>query len=846
MHAEDALQATLEAQVQRENALSALHQLMGYGGFIHNFKNYVLRGEADRAEETRRQINGALTALTALEKSFNQESFGFGKGREVRSTLQAYLANLDVAIEMKEAGAAIADIDRRVRIDDRMAGRGLAEIAETSRQIGLVTLTRAQEDIATWQTSRDFAVAFFCISILVLTFGPALWRRVLNEPRKQLAFTDDLLTSMEHAAGSGYFVRDLATGDLKFSEGLFALLKLDPVDGHPSFERLTARCTPEERHIFEDVFLRDDLDDDILTRELVYRSKADEERILKVRVRQRTKDRKSLVVGLVMDVTEERRDARELLTARQRFELARQSISLGLWDLNVLEETKEWDQGMFDIYGIDPAQFTGRRDATINMIHSEDRASIIEAFKHFLQSDISTLSLRYRVTRGDGREIWINRRAVAKCNDHGEAIRVVGMDIDITREIEVEAELRKALKAVSTANRAKSNFLAMVSHEVRTPLTAMLGMLDLISVETDDPQITEYLAIIRENGEHLTRILNDILDMSKSEAGKLKLTSEPFLPYRVVTQVARLFEAAAAEKGLSLAVQVLGDSGLYLLGDGGRIRQIASNLIGNAVKYTAGGSVTATLAIDPPADPLAPVALRLTIDDTGTPIDPAILDRLFLPFERGTMEADSKIGGTGLGLSISRRIAQMMNGDVTYTAVSRSGNRFTFTALLPKSQEQRDLRDPTPGRQHEHAKSLKILIVEDIAINRRILEKKLAGHWGMQLVMAENGLEAVNLMRSGSFDLVLMDIQMPEMTGTEAVELIRATMPEHAATPIIALTANAFDDQRREYLRLGFNDCLTKPYDWNEMYQLLSAITPIAAAKASTGRRKNLSAPAGE
>ncbi|MGE5470938.1 MAG: ABC transporter substrate-binding protein [Bacteroidota bacterium] len=491
-------------------------------------------------------------------------------------------------------------------------------------------------------------------------------------------------------------------------------------------------------------------------------------------------------------------------------------------------------------------RFTGRTWEQENGIgwtegvHPDDIEACLQTYNAAFEQR-QAFSMEYRLRRGDGSYRWLRDDGNPRYDSQGAFIGYIGFCVDITEQKAISAELEKhrtrlesliaertaallvAKDQAEAANRAKSTFLANMSHELRTPMNAIMGMTDLVIRHTNDPKQLEQLGKVKLASRHLLDIINDILDISKIEAGRMALENIRFTLDGVLDEVTEVIAGEAANKGLPLHIAMAREiSGEQFLGDPQRIRQVLLNLLGNAVKFTTSGAVSATIETLG-RHPDGPI-LRFVIQDSGIGIAAQDVGRLFTAFEQADGSMTRKYGGTGLGLAISKRLVQMMGGEIGVDSTLGQGSTFWFTIRLDKAPAGFAAADPARQSPAEAClrrqfAGCRVLLAEDEPINREV-SRDLLEDVGLRVDIAVNGAEAVALATAGDYALILMDVQMPVMNGIEATREIRAA-PDGEGVPILAMTANAFSEDRQRCLDAGMNDHIGKPVDPQRLYETL-------------------------
>ena len=521
------------------------------------------------------------------------------------------------------------------------------------------------------------------------------------------------------------------------------------------------------------------------------------------------------------DITNYKRIENELRETKERLEAAASAGIIGIWECDFVQDSFFWDSVMYQLYGLRETDFKSPREAFFAGVHPEDKERARALFQQAFEGRKNP-ELDFRIVRPDGAVRYLRGRSRTTFGADGKLQRMVGVTYDVTEQTEALNALEQAKAQAESANRAKSEFLANISHEIRTPLNAIVGMTQVLAHSALDAEQTNCVRTLDSAGHNMLVLLTDVLDLSKIEAGQLELSEAPFSLAEVIRSVSDTFTVAANTKGLALLVEPLPDGLPAMLGDPIRLGQVLTNLVGNAIKFTAEGGVTVSVrALDRSADS---VRLRIAVRDTGIGIASDHLRKLFEPFVQAERTTYSKFGGTGLGLAISKRLVTLMGGEIGLESELGKGSAFwfdvAFKAAPPTATKAAHAAD---GHGENRLAGVRILVVDDTATNREIAVKLLSLQ-GAVCEAAENGRTAIDWLRAdpGGFDLVLMDIQMPEMDGLEATRLIRHELGL-ADLPVIALTAGALASQRQLALAAGMNGFVAKPF---RLRDLVTALSP--------------------
>lgn len=652
----------------------------------------------------------------------------------------------------------------------------------------------------------------------------------LEEVNLRLREQQDLWGMAAEFSSLGYWRSERPSGKRLWSDQLFRMHGLKRLSDAPSHEQLDGVIDAEDAERLQSLVAEGFAEGRDYETEYGITLPDGQRRILQVKTAAQSDEGGGVksVFGVIQDITESKRqkvalqDANtELQGQRDLWEMASNQAKLGYWQVALPNGTPVWSDQLLKLYGYEPGS-----PPSFKEFHSQIKPEESQRLRKIMAEGIANKTgyeteYAVRLPNGGGERVVYTRTQYDIDDDTSEET-LFGIVQDITERKQQENALLEARDEAEAAGQAKSDFLAMMSHEIRTPLNGVLGMASLLETSAMTPQQKQQLGIIQQSGNALMTIINDVLDYSKLMAGRVDIVKGPFDVRQSVQTIIDTMTSAVSEKEIALQIDIADRVPDQVLADDVRVRQVLFNFVGNAVKFTQRGSVTVRVGLE--GVEAEERKLRFEICDTGIGIPEEVQSQLFTPFTQADASIDREFGGTGLGLTICHQLVELMEGEVGLESKEGEGSTFWFTLPLEfvdaAEAPSGDRAEGTIGIAHQ---GLHLLVAEDNEINVKVIGTML-DHFGCTYESVGNGREAVDAVKTKDFDAVLMDVQMPVLSGIDAAQEIRALGDEKANVRIVALTANAMAGDRERYIDAGMSDYLSKPITIARIQELLDRL----------------------
>ncbi|MCU7921322.1 MAG: nitrate- and nitrite sensing domain-containing protein [Candidatus Thiodiazotropha sp. (ex Dulcina madagascariensis)] len=919
----ETLRAAAINKARRNELLNDLQMMIGYGGLIHDFKDYVIRGREWYAQHFSEISIDAKNIIEQYQNLPGMSPEGISHLNSIGTTFDQYQAMMDDVTKMKKLGHSIIEIDKLINIDDKSAIDAIKQlrkdvtsqdtsewwekatfrielIKDVSDAIRSNIVDRTQQTMATTKQSVSIFLILSITNIAISFFlGYLLMRRPVEElvnistnmrsMRKHRDFNRrlevngyDEITDLANAFNDMIIERNKLEADRKNSETAlreseekyrrifsaaedgYLLVNMEGtiLDANPAAAKMLNYDNPIElkgKNIVTDVYA--DAHEQATLKAILMES----DKVKTYPLHFKQKDGRLIIVdwnihliynrrnepvamdGTFRDITEQRKNVEELehyrhhleeLVGKRTKELERVNRALkasevkfhDLYDnspdyqMSIDPETEkivECNTTLANATGYTKEELIGKR--IFEMYHSECRKNARKAFKTFREKgEVHNVELTVISKNGCKIPVLLDATTFTDKEHNIQYSRSVWHDI--TEQKQAEDALKKAKEAAEAANRAKSEFLANMSHELRTPLNAILGFSEMLGHDHDTSTVQqEKLAIINRSGEHLLGMINDVLDLSKIEAGRFELEPEAIDLPRMLEDIGRMFEVRAEDAGLRFVLELDPALARQIKTDVGKLRQILINLLGNAVKFTDEGGFSLRVRTQPIEGDAAMVTLQLEVEDSGLGIAAEQQEHIFDAFVQGP-PTRSGLKGTGLGLAITQSFVELLGGEISVE--SRLGVGSLFRVNLPVALvEAADISGAETARPavlglEPDQPSWRIVLAEDNVENRLLLSSLLTDA-GFEIREAEDGEQAVALFEQWQPHFIWMDMRMPVMDGYQATAKIRA-LPGGDAVKIVAITASAFKDQRTTILEAGCDEVVRKPFKAHEIFDAMA------------------------
>jgi len=789
--------------------MNIINENLGYGGFIHHFKNYILRGDAKYLELLdidRTQLEQAISAYRELDIS-DRERAALAR---LSAVVEEYVRNAQAARQAFAQGQDSASVDRSVMISDGPALGALTTLSGAALQRS----RQSENDTQAWlkRTVAYLSWGLFIVPLVLLSAAVMvrfLWQalrasrtaeRAQKEVETLLQTAPDAMLTVDK---SGTIVRANQQAQRLFGYSIPDLCAM-------TIEELVPEAQRADHARHRDAYFQAPSERSMASGlKLVGVTRDGREVPLEITLSTVVQDSGVFATATIRDISDRLAAEQKVRENEERLSLSQEIADVGTWDWDVQSGKLIWSPQIYKILGVTPDQLAPSYENFLSMVHPQDRDNVRTVVRAALQ-DGKTYEVEHRLLLPSGEERSVHSRGRVYRNDQGAAVRMIGVVLDITERKAFVTALEDAKAEADRANKSKSMFLANMSHEIRTPMNAILGMGHLVQKTDLNPQQSDYLNKIMGATRSLLTIINDILDFSKIEADKFDLDHTSFSLGDVLQGIADVMGGAVEDKKLEVMFSTGQDVPDALIGDPLRLEQVLINLVGNAVKFTETGEIVVrTALLDLAADNR--VVLQFSVRDTGIGMAEEHSQALFDPFHQGDTSTTRRFGGTGLGLSISQSLVHMMGGDIHVDSVPGHGSTFTFTVKFDLNPDATVVNE-VPANM----KACRVLIVDDNQTSCEIISEMMSS-FGCQSTSVTSGEAALSELKRAknapepSYNVVLMDWGMDGLDGLETTQLMRADS-QFPTTPVIMMVTAYGRDQLLDRVgEVGLDGFLLKP-----------------------------------
>ena len=635
----------------------------------------------------------------------------------------------------------------------------------------------------------------------------------------------------EKAARFGIWELDLDHGTMALSEGAAVLHGLPEAPQLRRIDEVRLLLHPDDREMVKRDFRSDGVHDS----EFRLLNGDGSSRWCRAVGQLKTGPGPQRVIGALIDITEQKKLVDQLREVASRLDVAEKAGKFGVWEVDFVARTMTISRGMARLFDRPEGSAMCLSLEEWDRFTGPEHKATVMAAVDWARQNGQNFFYEYEITLPDGSVHW--HRAQARDEFQGDRpLRSTGVTMDISGEMALVLSLEEARGKAEAATLAKSEFLANMSHELRTPMNGVIGMTSLLLATELTEEQRDFAVTLSNSGESLLAIVNDILDFSKLDANKLTIETVRFDLRQVLEDVAEVLAPSAHDKGLNLAVYYPSGMPVAFIGDGARIRQVVTNLVGNAIKFTHRGEVL--ISAERGADTGGNDAgndggnqVKISVTDTGIGIPADKMGILFEKFSQADASTSRKYGGTGLGLAISKKLVELMDGSIQATSAESGGSTFSFR--LPLGEDPQSMIDAPATRATVILRGLRVLVVDDVAINRRILHERLAG-WGMRAEVCASAEEALPVMRAArarghAFDFVLADYELPGMNGPRFADLLKTDLGLKDSVCILLASTKVWKDLRG-FSGVGPDKCLMKPVRHSKLEDTLCRLRAARVA----------------